>query len=559
MKLSVERESFRKSLDIDDFVTESRIIIQDYLCPLCGGIYLNPVVDSCGHVFCKTCIIKHLEISKTCPLSNNSLEESHLTVLVIVNNILEKQMINCKNRNFHCDWVGKLMELEGHLNKECRRQLLLCPHEGCCSEVFREDLHGHQEICDYRIVSCEDCLIQIPFINIRPHQDVCPKFKIICPQGCNCLIERQDTEYHIMNYCLNTIIDCPYTEYGCKTTCAKKELPNYLTESVNRHNFLILCWLKDYQNMLNTKTFSMEAALNSFDEKLKKLDHQNSLNGNSSREKDKENSQREFKEVNLNSDTDSKKKNKKSIENLITVATSGSNQIGEKYLTKKRQRLEEDSPIISNRKEKIELEILDEKEGTVLTENSLNLTTNSVSELNQNPKIENTFDQLNISKGIQIQNSKAICLNNNKAEHRFAFCNINLNRNVEWKVTINPYSAGWLALGICIKDHVIANKFRFVYNSPNFNHSFFGISTNGYLWNANNNRENNNYICNFPHITKGEVVYFKYLIEEKEILYKFSDNKFSGKISDVYPPKNSSICPCVIFLNSGDEVVVEFI
>jgi len=559
MKLSISRESFRKSLDIEDFVYESRMIIQDYQCPLCDGIYLNPVVDACGHVYCKACILKHLENSKTCPSSGSRLEETSLTVLVIVNNILEKQMVQCKNRIYHCSWVGKLMDLESHLTTDCFRQLVRCSHEGCLAEVFREDLEGHQGVCDYRIISCADCFIQVPFINIRPHQDVCPKFKILCPQNCGNLIERQDGQTHILDYCQNTIINCPYEQYDCTTKIAKRDLEEYLTKSVNHHNFLVLKWLRSYQNFLSTKTINMEVALNSFDEKLKKFELQTLTTTSSAKDKDKENTHRELKETNLNTEADIRKKNKKNSEAITLPVNLGHSncQMGEKYLTKKRQRLEEDNNIGVKIKDKIDLDSLEEEEVITISENILGKNLNETIVIV--PKIENTFDQLNLSKGIQILNSKAVCLGNNKSEHRFVFANYILNRNSEWKVTIGPNNPIWLAVGVCNKEQVIFNKFRFVGTTQNFNHSFFGISTNGYLWNANNSTENNNYLSGFPHVIKGESICFRYLVEERELYYKFTENKYTGKITDVYSPKNGSLCPCIVFLNSGDEVNLEFL
>jgi hypothetical protein len=479
-------------------------------------------------------------------------------VLVIVNNILEKQMVHCKNRIYHCNWVGKLMDLENHLTSHCYKQIVKCSHEGCFSEVFREDLEGHQGVCDYRIVSCEDCFIQIPFINIRSHQDVCPKFKILCPQDCGNLIERQDCQAHILEYCQNTIINCPYEHYDCTTRIAKKDLEEYLTKSVNQHNFLVLKWLKEYQNFLCTKTTNMEVVLNSFDEKLKKFELQTLTALSSAKDKDKENTNRELRETNLNADTEIRKKNKKNSEAItlpVNIAPSIS-QLGEKYLTKKRQRVEEDNHLGVKIKEKIDLDSIDEEEVLTLAENSLAKNPNEASVI---PKLENTFDQVNVSKGIQILNSKAICLNNNKSEHRFLFANFNLNRNSEWKVTIGPNNPVWLALGVCKKEQVILNKLRFVHTAQNFNHSFFGFSTNGYLWNANNNTENNNWVSGFPHSIEGDSVCFRYLAEEKELYYKFSKNKYTGKITDVHSPGNVSLCPCIVFLNAGDEVNLEFL
>ena len=138
-----ERESFRKSLDLSDFISESRALVKDFRCFFCDGIYMNPVVDTCGHVYCKSCILKYLETCKRCPFSGWDLEEKQIAKLVIVNDILEKQYVLCKNRHFHCEWSGMLIALEAHLNIECTRQLILCPLSGCNNTVFREDIQNH--------------------------------------------------------------------------------------------------------------------------------------------------------------------------------------------------------------------------------------------------------------------------------------------------------------------------------------------------------------------------------------------------------------------------------
>jgi len=184
----------------------------------------------------------------------------------------------------------------------------------------------------------------------------------------------------------------------------------------------------------------------------------------------------------------------------------------------------------------------------------------TVSSLEKSPLKKELFDLTNVSKGLSVTNNKVLCLpNNNKSEHKFVFANIDLpsspDKDVEWKIILNNPTS-WLGLGICIKDTVLANKMRFVGKEASFCHAFFGISSNGYSWNCHNTTENNTYVNNFPSLIKGDVITFRYSSEMKELHYKIS-NKFSGKLTHVYAPKGSSLSPSMIFLNPGDEIMLE--
>ena len=44
-------QKYKKSLELDDFLPESRLVIDEYYCTLCKGIYMHPTVDDCGHVY----------------------------------------------------------------------------------------------------------------------------------------------------------------------------------------------------------------------------------------------------------------------------------------------------------------------------------------------------------------------------------------------------------------------------------------------------------------------------------------------------------------------------
>ena len=47
-------------LSLLNFTEESRQKLQEYICPLCKGIYIDPVIDSCAHIFCKKCFVFYL-------------------------------------------------------------------------------------------------------------------------------------------------------------------------------------------------------------------------------------------------------------------------------------------------------------------------------------------------------------------------------------------------------------------------------------------------------------------------------------------------------------------
>lgn len=550
---STERESFRKSLDLEDFVKESRPIVQDYKCPLCEGIYMNPVVDNCGHVFCRTCIVQYIERERKCPFSQWKLEENHVTKLVLVKDILEKQFVLCKNRIFYCNWVGKLCELERHLNEDCTRQEVVCPHIGCTSTVFREDLKTHEGLCEYRIVDCQDCEIQIAFVEIKPHQDVCPKFKVPCPQECGALVERKEISGHILEACLNTVVDCPYKDIGCSTKITKKELESYLTGSTNRHNLMMVSFLKRFTVDIQKKFTSIESNLTLIPEEInKKIDQSLGLVGSLKEI-------REFKEINFRENTLKK----------FNTSSNSSPKVDIKLTNKKRKRMEEDNPMNINKtsssassdsgREVIAMDDGDQKDQHNSIQNNTLTSTSPVPEKKSSPS-SSIFDSVNISKGLQLSHSKVACVNSSKAEHRYVFANLNLNeeKECEWKCVLNV-SSHWAAIGVCIKEQVISNKFKFVTNNISFYNATFAISTNGYSWNCNTATEFNTYLMNFPTITKGDVISFKYNSDLKEVYYQIP-NKFTGKLTNVCALKQpGTLVPCIILLNPGDEVVFEAI
>jgi hypothetical protein len=572
MDIVSEKGKFQKSLEIDDFVPESRQLIQDFKCPLCDGIYMDPVVDPCAHVFCKQCILTHLSTTQSCPIqSQKYLDETHLNIFQMVQNILVKQSVLCKNRANNCGWVGRLQELTEHLNTYCARQIIQCPNNGCGSLFFREDVQLHLVTCDYRITPCEDCQVNIAFIVMKNHQEICPMFKLECPQGCGVLIQRKDIELHIQNDCLNTIIACPYAKFGCLTELTKREINEYLISNTNRHNLLVLQKFELFSNDVHMKLesisngFSLKyqelfqvfqsqsSLLNSYQEvipqlqeKIKNLEMTMSLISHQDTQRTGSNTE----------NSPSRKKKEKKNENDSSSITSSPKRRENKFTNKKRQRTEEETS--SKSIERVDLvsnlsnNIICEEENSPKSNKEKEKQENVIS---QNITKSQLVDMQNLSKGIYVSGNKIICQNNSKNEHKFAFANIVLNeRDYEWKVTVNANSP-WIGIGICNKDVVLENKLRFRSSDPKISHGAFLISINGYSWNCNLISENNVCIQAFPSVFKGDIIHFCYSPSTKELLFKVN-NKFSGKLTNVYATKGT-LCPCVVFINTGDEVMME--
>ncbi|XP_034554169.1 tripartite motif containing 35-28 [Notolabrus celidotus] len=59
----------------EDMSEEPVPLRQDLTCPVCQGIYQDPVLLPCSHSFCRVCLQRSLEIKKRCPVCRGEFEE----------------------------------------------------------------------------------------------------------------------------------------------------------------------------------------------------------------------------------------------------------------------------------------------------------------------------------------------------------------------------------------------------------------------------------------------------------------------------------------------------
>ena len=65
--------------------------LEDYICPLCKGLLLNPVIDNCSHTFCKDCFNKYYKIKKQCPITKQKLTITELTHVDVISKSIGKK------------------------------------------------------------------------------------------------------------------------------------------------------------------------------------------------------------------------------------------------------------------------------------------------------------------------------------------------------------------------------------------------------------------------------------------------------------------------------------
>ncbi len=80
--------------------------IADITCPISNQIFKNPVIAADGYIYEKTCIEKWLEIKKTSPMTNNTLDNTELHDVFFLKNIIVdmiKQNPELKNQQYNSD------------------------------------------------------------------------------------------------------------------------------------------------------------------------------------------------------------------------------------------------------------------------------------------------------------------------------------------------------------------------------------------------------------------------------------------------------------------------
>ncbi|KAG7489647.1 TNF receptor-associated factor 2-like isoform X2 [Solea senegalensis] len=161
-----------------------------HLCNACQKILRRPLQAQCGHRFCSFCFNKIVSSGpqKCSACIKEDLFEDPTSILkqggAFPDNAARREVealaAVCPNEG--CTWTGTIKEFEMSHEGNCDFMIILCPS---CKELMRaneQERHNERE-CPERTLNCKYCKEPFLLKNIKAHDEICPKYPMIC-EGC---------------------------------------------------------------------------------------------------------------------------------------------------------------------------------------------------------------------------------------------------------------------------------------------------------------------------------------------------------------------------------------
>jgi hypothetical protein len=222
----------RRSIKLEDVVPQDREKLNFLNCLMCHSILDLAYTDLCGHIFCRDCGLPVYQKEKKCPVTLFDLEAEPTPVLYL-DTIIDQAVIYCPNREQLCTWEGMKCKLDNHLNNDCPKELITCPHDRCGIRVYREVLLFHKENCEHRKVNCVYCEESVALIDLSTHHGLCTNYPCICQ--CNQIIQRKQINQHILKDCPKTILPCCFSHLGCEAKIERSQLTEHVNSNLGNH------------------------------------------------------------------------------------------------------------------------------------------------------------------------------------------------------------------------------------------------------------------------------------------------------------------------------------
>ena len=205
-------------------------------------------MSCCGHKFCRECIERVEKDEKDCPLCSTpkfSYMGEHS-----LDRTLKDLEVFCSLNIEGCEWMGKLRDLENHLNRShsienwlsgCQFVEVECMYHQCGESLQRRHIPHHINQCKKRPYSCEYCHeCTSTFEDVTEnHYKICSKYPVACPNDCSVYkFERQAVERHVENECPLVVVNCPFTYTGCGVTLPRRDMHEH-AQDVSTHFILL--------------------------------------------------------------------------------------------------------------------------------------------------------------------------------------------------------------------------------------------------------------------------------------------------------------------------------
>ncbi|XP_018412970.1 PREDICTED: TNF receptor-associated factor 6 [Nanorana parkeri] len=203
-----------------------------YECPICLMALREPLQTPCGHRFCKACILKSLrDAGPKCPVDNDLLLENQLFPDNFAKREILSLMVKCPSEC--CSAKMELRHLEHH-KAICEYTSVECRH---CQGLFqRKQLEQHEVVeCPRREVSCENCLVSMPYEQALDHEQTCPLAYVTCEYCETSGLVRNQMAFHYNMDCIKAPIPCIYSQFGCNEKMQRDDLARHQQEFTQAH------------------------------------------------------------------------------------------------------------------------------------------------------------------------------------------------------------------------------------------------------------------------------------------------------------------------------------
>lgn len=219
-------------LDPEIFKNPSKV--EEFMCISGMGVPFDPVLDVCGHTYCKNCYKRFLALGDSrCPLTRQGLNRSFQSVIKnSALSFLDEEEIKCPHHEKGCEWNGKVKELGSHFTERCEYARLTCPLGECLEyDMSREDYQTHLTSCNHAQVCCKFCKNDYQKSKMRYHYEQECKEKPEYCNDCKDYIGQFKQTDHAKN-CPSKQHKCPYSVYNCDFVGNLKQIEEHLTNTL---------------------------------------------------------------------------------------------------------------------------------------------------------------------------------------------------------------------------------------------------------------------------------------------------------------------------------------
>ncbi|CAF1654076.1 unnamed protein product [Adineta ricciae] len=231
----------------------------NYQCPSCFNYLRFPIqFEDCGHHICSSCLPDIMRVAPRCPTCQQPISKDKIVNDKNLQKEIQNLEVYCTNKEKGCTWNGTLRESQVHI-ESCEFVTIECPNQ-CGASFERRFKTKHQdEDCAKRMTACEFCKERIPLENEIAHLNICPEFKVPCPNQCSDKeYPRREVQNHLENECPKQEIHCPFTDCGCEYLGRRPDIAVHMKENPGIH-----------LNMAGKTITLQKKALQLYDERIK--------------------------------------------------------------------------------------------------------------------------------------------------------------------------------------------------------------------------------------------------------------------------------------------------